>query len=166
MVDGDGTTKITTCGFKKQIQSTFGLQVICDITMDELVVDEYDAFAIPGGFVEYHFYDEAYSETFLGVIREAKAKGKIIASICTGALPIGKSGILNGLKGTTYNKRNGIRQKALSEFGVTVVNQPIVEDHNIITSWNPSTAMDVAFRLLEKLTSSANMQNVRNLMGF
>ena len=49
---------------------------------------------------------------------------------------------------------------------VNVLNQPIVEDGNIITSWNPSTAMDVAFLLLEKLTSKENTNNIKKLMGF
>lgn len=166
MVDGDKTTRITICGLHKEIKSTFGLKLIADITVDELNVDDYDALAIPGGFVEYQFYEEAYSEVFLNVIRKFSSKNKIIASICTGSLPIGKSGVLSGRNGTTYNKRDGIRQKALSEYGVKVLNQPIVEDQNIITSWNPSTGFEVAFKLLEKLTSKENTHQVKSLMGF
>ena len=51
-------------------------------------------------------------------------------------------------------------------MGVDVVNEPIVISKNIITSWNPSTAMDVAFLLLEKLTSLENTMKVKTLMGF
>lgn len=166
LIDGDGTTKVTICGLRKEIRSTFGAKLIADITAEELNIDDYDALAIPGGFVEYNFYDEAYSEIFLNIIREFNRKNKIIASICTGALPIGRSGVLSGRNGTTYNKRNGIRQNKLRESGVNIINQPIVEDSNIITSWNPSTAMDVAFALLEKLTSLENTNNVKSLMGF
>lgn len=166
LVDGDGTTKVVICGLRKEINSTFGAKLIADITADELNVDDYDALAIPGGFTEYNFYDEAYSEPFLNIIRSFHQKGKIIASICTGALPIGKSGILSDKCGTTYNKRNGVRQNALKEFGVNVINEPIVEDGNIITSWNPSTALDVAFKLLEKLTSKENADRIKDLMGF
>jgi len=42
----------------------------------------------------------------------------------------------------------------------------IVVDNNIITSFNPSTAFDVAFKLLEMLTSKENCDNVKRLMGF
>ena len=46
-------------------------------------------------------------------------------------------------------------------------NEPIVIDKNIITSYNPSTAFDVAFKLfLELLTSTENCNNVKHLMGF
>jgi len=166
LVDGDGTTKTTICGLRKEINSTFGAKLIADVTVDEINIDDYDALAIPGGFIEYNFYDEAYSEPFLDVIRKFNEKGKIIASICVGALPVAKSGVLKRRYATTYNKRDGVRQKTLGEFGVNVINQPIVEDGNIITSWNPSTALDVAFNLLEKLTNKENTVRVKELMGF
>lgn len=165
LVDGDGSTKVVTCGLRKNLSSTFGFKVTTDITVDELLVDEYDALAIPGGFNEYNFYDDAYNEAFLDVIREFHQKGKIIASICTGALPIGKSGVLINKCGTTYN-RGGLRQKTLSEYGVNVVNNPIVIEDRIITSWNPSTALDVAFTLLEMLTSKEQADHIKVMMGF
>jgi 4-methyl-5(b-hydroxyethyl)-thiazole monophosphate biosynthesis len=49
---------------------------------------------------------------------------------------------------------------------VKVLQQPLVETGKIITSWNPSTAMPVAYRLLEMLTSKQNADKVRILMGF
>lgn len=48
---------------------------------------------------------------------------------------------------------NGARQKELAEYdGITVINEPIVVDENIITSYCPQTAVEVAFKLLEMLT--------------
>ena len=166
LVDGDGTTKLTTCALRQTIRSTFDVPVAVDVTVDELNVEEYDALAIPGGFIEYHFYDDAYDERCLEVIRQFHAQGKMIASICVAALPLGKSGILCGKHATTYNKKDGIRQKTLAEFGANVLNQPIVIDGNIITSWNPSTAMDVAFELLKRLTSEEQMNVIKEMMGF
>jgi len=96
-------------------------------------VDDFDALAIPGGFEEYNFYDDAYREIFLELIRKFYNKDKIIASICVGALPLGKSGILEGKKATTYNMNNGIRQNKLKEYGVNVINEPIVIEQKIIT---------------------------------
>lgn len=163
-LEGDGSTKVTICGFQKEIKSTFGVTLLADITIDQLHIDDYDALAIPGGFGEFHFYDQAYSERFAEVIKAFDEKNKTIASICTGALPIGNSGVLKNRNGTTYN-RNSVRQKELSDFGVTVLDEPVVIDRNVITSWNPSTALDVAFALLEKLTSKEQADEVRDLMG-
>lgn len=112
----------------------------------------------------YGFYKDAYDDKFLELIRGFRAKNKIIASICVGALPLGKSGILRGKKCTTYN--SAIRREALQGFGVDVINQPIVMDDNMITFWNPSTAIDVALLLLEHLTTKDNAGKVRKLLGF
>ena len=157
---------VVTCGFKKQVMSTFNIQVLVDKTIEEVCVDDYDALAIPGGFEEFGFYDEAYDSSFLNLIREFNSKEKIIASICVAALPVGKSGVLKNRKATTYHLKNGKRQRQLSEFDVNVVNEPIVVDKNIITSYCPETAPQVAFKLLEMLTSKEQMDEVKLAMGF
>ena len=165
LIDGDGMTVLFTCGLHREIRSSFNQRFIVDYQVNEINVDSFDALAIPGGFDEYDFYRDAYDERFLDLIRGFKAKGKIIASICVAALPLGKSGVLKDKNGTTYNQK-AIRQETLSRFGVRVVNEPIVIDDNIITSWNPSTAIDVALLLLELLTSKANADFIRQIMGF
>jgi 4-methyl-5(b-hydroxyethyl)-thiazole monophosphate biosynthesis len=162
--EGDGSTKLYTAGLRKEIKSSFDQRFIVDYTLDEVNIDEFEALAIPGGFETYGFYKDAYHESFLELIRQFKARDKFIASICVGALPVAKSGILKGKKGTVYNSK--VRRDALKSFGVEVLHQPIVEDDGIVTSWNPSTAMDVAYRLLEELTSKENTDKVRDLMGF
>ena len=164
LVEGDGSTQLFTCGLKKEIKSSFNQHFIVDFLVDEIDSNLYDALAVPGGFELYGYYHDAYDENFLELIRRFKANNKMVASICVGALPLGKSGILKDKKGTTYN--SFIRRNALKEFGVQVLNQPIVLDDNMITSWNPSTAIDVAFLLLEHLTTKNNANNVRKLMGF
>ncbi|WPC44412.1 DJ-1/PfpI family protein [Clostridium sp. JS66] len=164
-LEGDGTTTLVTAGMREKLKCTWNFTVIPEMLLSEVNVEEFDALAIPGGFEEAGFYEDAFSEDFLNLIREFDKAGKIIASICVAALPIGKSGVLNGRNATTYNL--GKRQKQLSKFGVNVIpDKPIVIDKNIITSYNPSTAFNVAFKLLELLTSKKNCTNVKSLMGF
>lgn len=157
---------VVTCGFNKTVASTFGVPVIVDKTIEEIDVNDYDALAIPGGFEEYGFYEEAYDERFLSLIRAFDAQGKIIASVCVGALPVGKSGVLKGRKATTYHLRDAYRQKQLAAFGANIVNERIVADKNVITSTCPESAPGVAFRLLEMLTSTEKMETVKQAMGF
>ena len=159
--------EVVTCGFTKTVRSTFGIPVTVDRTFEELDVDEYEALAIPGGFEEYGFYEEAYDERFLGLIREFDRRHKTIASICVGALPIGKSGVLQNRKATTYHLKNGYRQKQLEEFGVQVMaDQRIVVADNIITSFCPETAADVGFALLARLVGEEKAGVVRRAMGY
>lgn len=165
-VDGDQSTQLFTCGLTKEVKTTFNQRMIVDYTLDEVCLDDFDALAIPGGFEEYGFYEDGYSDELLNVIRAFDMQGKTIASICVAALLLGKSGVLQGRSGTTYNMNNGIRQKQLAAHGVQVLNQPVVIDRNIITSWNPSTAMDVAFALLETLTGTENTNHIKHIMGY
>jgi len=164
LVEGDCSTELFTCGLRKEIKSSFNQRFIVDYLIDEIDIHSFDGLAIPGGFEVYGYYNDAYDDKFLALIRGFKASDKIIASICVGALPLGKSGVLKDKTGTTY--KSDVRRKALKEFGVQVVNQTIVMDDNIITSWNPSTAVNVALLLLEHLTSKMNADKVRQLMGF
>lgn len=155
-----------TCGFHKEVISTFHVPVLVDKLIHEINPDHYDALAIPGGFEEYGFYEEAYHENFSNLIREFHAKDKLIATICVAALPVAKSGILHNKKATTYHLKNGYRQEQLKSFGVNVINQPIVVDNNVITSYCPQTAPGVAFKLLEMLTSQELTATVKTAMGF
>jgi len=157
---------VTTCGFTKQVISTFHVPVVMDKTIDEISASHYDALAIPGGYEEFGFYEEAFDERFLQLIRDFDSRKKPIASICVGALPIGKSGILNGRRGTTYHLGDGCRQKQLAGFGVNVINEPVVIDDNVITSYCPETGPAVAFELMRMLLGEEKTKKVRNAMGY
>ena len=159
-------TEVVTCGSQKQVPGTFGVTLTADVLIGGIDPDGYDALAVPGGFEEYGYYEDVYSESFLNIIRAFHGKNKIIASICVGALPLGKSGILAGKKATTYFQKDGYRQKELASFGVNVASEPIVVDGNIITSSCPGTAVGVAFKLLEMLIGSEKTDQVKAWMGF
>jgi len=164
--EGDGTTEVVTVGTRATLTCTWNFTVIPEKVLSEVSADDFDALALPGGFEHAGFYEDAFRPDVLALIRDFDRQGKPIASICVGALVLGKSGIL-GRKATTYNLNNRKRQKQLAEMGANVLpDQPIVIDRHVITSYNPSTAFEVAFTLLETLTSQENANNVRRLMGF
>ena len=73
---------------------------------------------------------------------------------------------MKGRRATTYHLNNGHRQKQLAEFGVNVINERVVADDNIITSYCPETAPDVAFELLKKLCGNEKMMTVKEAMGY
>ncbi len=164
LAEGDNSTQLYSCGLKKEIKSSFDQKFVVDYLIDDIEINDFDALAIPGGFEIYDYYKDAYDNKFLDLIRSFRAKGKIIATICVGALPLAKSGVLESKNGTTYNSL--VRRQALKEFGVNVINQPLVFEDNMITSCGPSTAVTVALLLLESLTTKANSDKVRKLMGF
>jgi protein deglycase len=164
---GNKPVKIQTAGLRDRVLCTGGnLTIIPEKSIDEININDYTALAIPGGFGKAGFYEDAYNERFLELIRQFDRSDKIIASICVGALPIGKSGVLKDRKATTYKGNGYTRRNELSDFGAIVLDELMVIDKNIITSTGPSTAIDVALKLLELLTDKDNSSKIRRLMGF
>lgn len=164
---GDAPIETVTAGTVAEIKCTFGvLTVRPNLLLADVDAEEFDALAIPGGFESQGFFKDAYSETVLQTLRDFEKSRKPIASICVGALPLAKSGILSGKRATTYHLMNGKRRKQLAELGVNVVDAAIVADDNKITSTSPATAIDVALALVEILTSRNNAERIRHLMGF
>lgn len=157
--------ELVTVGLRKKVKCAWNFTIEPEYQLNEIDENSFDAVAIPGGMSRAGFYEDAFDERLLCLIRKFNAQNKIIASVCVGALPIAKSGVLQERTGTTYNLSSD-RQKQLSEMGVNVVQRPIVVDGNIITSQSPATAMDVAFTLIEKLTSKANVERIKVGMGF
>jgi protein deglycase len=153
-------------GLHPRLRCTFGPDLIPDIQIDQVRVEDFDALAIPGGFETAGFYEDAYAEPFLDIIRAFDQAGKPIAAICVGALPLAKSGVLAGRRATTYKLLGGKRRQQLAEMGAEVIDASLVRDGNVITSTGPSTAVDVALALVETLTSPENAAQVRELMGF
>ena len=162
--EGDNSTKLYSCGLRKQVNSAFDQQFTVDYIVNEVDVNYFDALVVPGGFKNYNYYEDAYSEEFLNIIRGFYSQNKTIASVCVGALPLGKSGVLENKTGTTYN--NVEYREELKKYGISLMDSSIVIDDLLITSNGPSTAVEVAFILLERLTSSENTLHIKKLMGF
>ncbi|BBM17822.1 dimethyladenosine transferase [Enterococcus avium] len=167
LYEGDRSTELVSVGLHPVLDCTWGYSCVPMRQLKEIDLTEFDALAIPGGFEEANFYEDAYSEEFLAVIRNFDQQNKPIAAICVAALAVAKSGVLHDRSGTTYCFENNPRQEQMRASGVNVKSdQRIVEDQNIITSSSPETSLDVAFRLLEKVTSSENTVEVKRRMGF
>jgi len=165
-LEGSEQITVVTAGLQPEVTCTFGLRLLPDSLIGEVNLEDFDALALPGGFEEYGFYEEAFSETVGEVVRAFDRSSRPIASICVGALPLAHSGVLAGRCATTYHLGGGRRRRQLAEYDVEVVNDTIVRDANIITSTAPSTAIDVALALVEMLTDRENADHIRGLMGF
>jgi 4-methyl-5(b-hydroxyethyl)-thiazole monophosphate biosynthesis len=157
---------LITTSLRPTIKCCWNLIVQPELPFDQIDVDDFDALAIPGGAGDAGFYEDAYDDRFLNLIREFDEKGKLIASVCVGALPIGKSGILKNQKATTWDLNEGVRRKQLADFGAIVQDKQLVVDQNIITSTGPATSLDVAFKLLEMLTNIQNVNEIKRNMRF
>ena len=167
LYEGDQNTELVSVGLHPVLSCTWGYSCIPMRQIEEVDLNDFDALAIPGGFEQANFYEDAFSEDFLSIIQHFDKANKPIAAICVAGLAVAKSGVLTDRFGTTYRFKNNSRQDQMKEYGVLVQsNERIVEDRNIITSSSPETALDVAFRLLELLTNEENTAEVKRRMGF
>ncbi len=159
----------STYGFTEKVDTTFGLSFHVEktfSTVDQINVSEFSGLAIPGGFENYGFFDDAFDERLLELVKLFHKEKKPIATVCVASFILAKSGVLVSKKGTTYNLLNGRKQKQLATMGVNVLDQPLVMDDNLITSRGPSAAPFVAFQLLELVTSKEEALRVKELMCF
>ena len=161
---GKEPVDLITTGFRPELKCTWNLMVRPELEFDKINVRDFNALAIAGGFEKAGFYEDAFDERLLNLIREFDKEEKIIAAICVSALPVGKSGVLKERKATTYDLLDGVRRKQLAEFGAIVKDEQIVVDDNIITSTGPATGLGVAFTLLEMLTNKENVDLVKKYM--
>ena len=163
-LEGDGTTQVVTAGLHDRLKCTWNFTVIPEVTLDSVKVEDYDALAIPGGFEEAGFYNDGYDSRFSKIIQEFHEQGKWIATICVALLRLAKPACWRDEEPRRMITRPASENRG--NFGAHVVDEQIVVDGNLITSCNPATAFDVAFTLLEKLTSLENTLHVKELMGF
>lgn len=163
-IDGSEAIEVVNAGLRSPLQSTFGLQVTPQKLLADLDLDTFDALAIPGGFEGAGFYKDAYNDEFLSAITHFEKVGKPVASVCVASLSLGKAGVINGRRATVYHQVGGKRKAELEAYGAHFIDNAVVKDKNIITSTGPGTGVEVAFQLLEDLTSAENSQHIRKLM--
>lgn len=163
-IDGEEKIEVVSVGLRTPLKATFGFSVIPDRILSDIDIDEFDALAIPGGFEGAGFYDGAYSDEFLDVIRHFESTGKPVASVCVASLSLGKAGVIRKRRATVYHQVGGRRKAELEAFGAVFVDHAIVKDGNLITSTGPGTGVEVAFELLTELTSAENARRIRTLM--
>ena len=97
--------ELVTVGLRSEVKCAWNFVIKPEFQLNEINVNDYDALLIPGGMSRSGFYEDAYDERFISLIRHFDEHGKLIASVCVGALPIAKSGVLTG-----PNKRgNGLQ---------------------------------------------------------
>ena len=161
---GSEEIQLIDAGFHRNIKTTFGLNLTLNYLVENLNLDEFDALAVPGGFEPAGFYEDALSEPFLDVIRYFHHHKKLIASVCVSSLALSAAGVLEGKRATVYHQKNGIRKQQLEDDGAIFVDEALVCDDNKITSTGPGTAIEVAFSLLEGITSKSNAEAVRHKM--
>ena len=115
-----------------------------------------DVLVVPGGGWFDRSDSGAWAEAERGDIPAAIAArheaGSTIASVCTGAMLVAASGILDGRRATT---NPGALDELRARDTVDVIEARVVDDGDIVTAGAPACGLDLALHLLERVGGPA-----------
>lgn len=113
-----------------------------------------DILLIPGGWGSRALMK---NPTMLTWIKSQYAKVEYMLTVCTGALVLAQTGLLDGLSATTHHDAfNELKEIAPQ---VTVIeDQRFVENGNIITAGGISAGIDMSLHMVEKLLGKEKLQ--------
>lgn len=127
------------------VKSSAGPSVMADHTFEE--IKTLDILMIPGGIGTRR---EINNQPFLDALKKLAEHTPHVASICTGAALLAKTGLIDGIKATT-NKRAFKWATSQSDQVLWVKEARWVEDGKFFTSSGISAGTDMALALIEKL---------------
>ena len=159
--------KVETISYKESIKCTWGGELRAEKIITEDNVEnfyEYDALVIPGGFGKANFFEEKNNEIFKKLIKYFSESNKIIVAICSAVINLLESGYIKNKKVTTYLLDNKRYFNQLKNYNIIPVEEEIVMDNNLLTCSGPGNALELSFRVLEKLTSKENVKIIQNNM--
>ena len=159
--------KVETISYKESIKCTWGGELRAEKIITEDNVEDffdYDVIVIPGGFGKANFFEEKNNEIFKKIIKYFYENNKIIVAICSAVINLLESGYIKDKKVTTYLLDNKRYFNQLKNYNIIPVEEEIVIDDNLFTCSGPGNALEMSFKLLEKLTSSKNLEVVKENM--
>ena len=159
--------KVETISYKESIKCTWGgeLKVEKIITEDNIEnFYEYDVLVIPGGFGKANFFKDKDNKIFKKLIKYFSENNKIILAICSAVINLLETAYIKDKKVTTYLLDNKRYFNQLKNYNIIPVEEEIVIDNNLFTCSGPGNALELSFRVLEKLTSKENVKIIQNNM--
>ena len=126
------------------ITTTGGMQVLPMASFADCA--PLDILVVPGGFGTRK---EMLNEAMLRFAREQARRCEIVASVCTGALILGKAGLLDGLRATTHWRFLDLLKELCPGVQVDETSQ-VVDEGKILTSAGISAGIDLSFRIVAR----------------
>jgi len=97
------------------------------------------------------------NEAIQGYLRTAAPRAEIVGSVCTGALILAATGLLEGRRATTH----WAYATELEKLGARYVRERYVEDGKFITGGGVSAGLDMAIALVARLTDRTTAERIQ-----
>ncbi|RUM90200.1 MAG: DJ-1 family protein [Thermodesulfatator sp.] len=143
--------KIAAAGMSP-VPSARDVKIEPDITLDQARTSVFDLIVLPGGIDSTETL--ASDKTVVAMLENQLDNGRLVGAICAAPTVLDRHGLSKGKVICCHPVcRDAVRQSTLSE-------ERVIEDGQIITSQGPGTALEFAFRLLERLEGKDKAEEV------
>jgi cyclohexyl-isocyanide hydratase len=137
---------------KSPVRDIQGLILTPEMTIAE--APEFDVLLVPSGYGQQELMND---EEVLSVIRNHFAAGRLLFSVCTGALLCGAAGVLRGRQATTH----WAAWNLLRYYGAKPVRSRVVRDGNLVTAAGVTAGLDAALVVASLLGGDALAQEIQ-----
>ena len=113
-----------------------------------------DVLLVPGGYGQQELMND---DEVLSLIRNHFAAGRLLFSVCTGALLCGAAGVLRGRRATTH----WAAWNLLPYYGATPARSRVVVDGNLVTAAGVTAGLDAALVVASLLRGDPIAQEIQ-----
>jgi transcriptional regulator GlxA family with amidase domain len=106
-----------------------------------------DVLLVPGGMGTRR---EIYNDPLIDWIKRTADDAELVLSVCTGALLLGKAGLLDGLEATTHHGAFDLLREIVST-AIVHENRRFVDNGRIITSAGIAAGIDMSLHVVARL---------------
>jgi len=151
---------VTTCGLDDQpVKASRGITIIPDTSIDKVQNVAFDLIVLPGGLPGAdHLRDNPQVQA---LIKQQVSENKYMAAICAAPKALAEAGVLAGKTATSFP---GVLA-ALADDSITISDNAVEIDGNIITSRSAGTAMNFALNLIELLEGREKRDEVNSQLA-
>jgi cyclohexyl-isocyanide hydratase len=137
---------------KSPVRDIKGLILTPEMSIAE--APELDVLLVPGGYGQQQVMND---EEVLSLIRNHFTAGRLVFSVCTGALLCGAAGVLRGRQATTH----WAAWNLLPYYGGIPVKSRVVVDGNLVTAGGVTAGLDAALVVASLLRGDAIAQEIQ-----
>lgn len=137
----------------KEVESSHGVKVVADYTLDEVKIDDYKGIYIPGG--QPGSTNLSNNRRVKELVSMYDSSDKYVVAICAGPMVLDAAGVLKDKKFTCYP---GVENRLANKYRIDEI---VVEDENIITAMGPSTAQILAFKLISLFKDDETSEKIK-----
>jgi cyclohexyl-isocyanide hydratase len=144
-------------GLAPEVGDGWGLTIRCEAVMPALSPDRFDLLFVPGGRAAAELCEDPAVVDYLA----SWGRERPIASVCNGALLLGRAGHLKGLRATTHASSFDALAPLCREV---VRGQRVVDEGRVVTAAGVSASIDLGLHLVAKYWGEAARERIARQM--